>query len=67
MATVIELKDKAALLAHARTLLEPFGVEVNPEDLYLAPYFYDGRTGWDTWIVKLKGYGVLGFTNGPLE
>lgn len=27
----------------------------------------DERIGWDTYIVTLPGYGVLGFTNGPVE
>lgn len=28
---------------------------------------YDERIGWDTHIVTLEGYGVLGFTDSPVE
>ncbi|MNL05740.1 hypothetical protein D3C87_1263520 [compost metagenome] len=27
----------------------------------------DTRIGWDTYIVVLPGWGVLGFTDGPLQ
>lgn len=29
-------------------------------------YTYDNRIKWDTYIVTISGYGVLGFTNGPI-
>ena len=29
------------------------------------PYGYDDRIGWDTYIVFIDGYGVIGFTDGP--
>lgn len=31
------------------------------------PYMYDTRTGWDTHIVTVKGWGIFGFTDGPLD
>lgn len=40
-------------------VVEPYGVDGKP--------FFDQRIGWDTYIVTVPGYGVLGFTNGPVE
>jgi hypothetical protein len=66
METVVEVADRAALVEHIRTLLEPWGRTVTDGDLVIAPYAHDDRIGWDTYIVTIKGYGVIGFTNGPL-
>jgi hypothetical protein len=30
----------------------------------IRPYGYDDRIGWDTYIVLMPGWGVVGFTNG---
>jgi hypothetical protein len=30
-------------------------------------YGYDARIDWDTWIITLDGYGVIGFTNGEVK
>lgn len=40
---------------------------IDRHGLKVAPYGYDERTGWDTHIVTLEGYGVIGFTDGPLS
>lgn len=69
MATVIEMADRAALVAYIARQLEPFhftaaevaaGLEVEKYGSGI-----DERIGWDTHIVTLKRYGVLGFTDGP--
>jgi hypothetical protein len=70
METVIEVADRPALIEHIKAL-EPWGwsdcyLSVVDGDVTIEPYGYDNRIGWDTHIVKLKGYGVIGFTNGPL-
>jgi hypothetical protein len=75
MQTVVEIKDRAALVAYAFKLLAPFyfreedvaaGLNVEPYGCQAGgPPMYDKRTGWHTYIVTLKGYGVLGFTDGP--
>lgn len=41
-------------------------VEVKPYGFGGKAHF-DRRIGWDTYIVTAPGFGVLGFTNGPLE
>lgn len=35
-------------------------------DIKIKPYGYDPRIDWDTYIVTIDGYGVVGFTNGEL-
>jgi hypothetical protein len=30
------------------------------------PYGFDSRINWDTYIVTMSGYGVIGFTDGPV-
>lgn len=46
------------------TISEEHAVEVSPSDIEIKPYGYDERVGWDTHIVCMRGYGVLGFTDG---
>jgi hypothetical protein len=67
MATVIDVADRRALVAYVARQLEPFYFTPAEVDAGLAvePYMYDSRIGWDTHIVTLKRYGVLGFTDGP--
>jgi len=61
MATVVEVADRAALVAHVENLLG------HAADIEVKPYGgVDQRNGWDTYIVTLAGYGVLGFTDGAL-
>jgi hypothetical protein len=68
MATVIEIENRAGLVAHIAKVLEPFHFDKERVDkgLRVEPYAHDARIGWNTHIVTLKGYGVLGFTDGPL-
>lgn len=68
METVVEIKDREELLAYIAKILYPWPTapSVTPETVKVAPYHYDARIGWDTHIVTLEGYGVLGFTDGPL-
>jgi hypothetical protein len=77
METTVEVENRAGLIAHVFKLLEPFYFERARIDagLTIEPYswgsetepFFDERIGWHLHIVTLKGYGVLGFTNGPLN
>lgn len=38
--------------------------EINKDTLHIKPYCFDERINWDTYIVTLDGWGVVGFTNG---
>jgi hypothetical protein len=77
METVVEVGSKGELVAHVVKMLEPFYFDREriEKGLNLSPYswsrinpkpIYDERIGWHTYIVTLEGYGVLGFTDGPL-
>lgn len=65
MATEVELAGRDALVVHVRALLELWGICVRDCAVHVEPYAYDERVGWDTYIVTLDGYGVVGFTDGP--
>lgn len=39
---------------------------IDLSSITIEPYGFDARIGWDTHLVSVPGYGVLGFTNGPL-
>lgn len=47
---------------------ESFGGMQPPDltDLKCEAYCYDSRIHWNTYIVVLPGWGVLGFTDGPV-
>ncbi len=66
MAEVQEIEPtRVALLKWAD---ESFG-DMQPPDLtglQIEHYTFDERINWDTYIVHLPGWGVFGFTNGPL-
>lgn len=39
---------------------------VTPDQVHVSYYGLDMRNGWDTYIVSIDGFGVFGFTDGPL-
>lgn len=67
MSEVFHLRTKNELLHRFQDRLRPYGVEVTSEKLMIKPYGFDERINWDTYIVTLEDFGVLGFTDGPLE
>jgi hypothetical protein len=58
--TAVDLKNRAALVAHIAGLLRPFR-EVTDADIRIEPYKYDERIDWMTWIVSVRNFGVVGF------
>jgi hypothetical protein len=68
METVVEVANRVELIIHLAHLMERYpGTVVDFQKIKIEPYGgWDERIGWDTYIVTLEGYGVLGFTNGPL-
>lgn len=64
MKTVVELKDIDELVKYISDMLQPFGMSVTPDSLHTQPYGYDNRIDWETYIVTLDGYGVVGFIKG---
>jgi hypothetical protein len=63
LATTCDVASKSDLAAAITNDLQ---IKVSPEMLHIAPYTFDERINWDTHIVTADGYGVAGFTNGPL-
>jgi hypothetical protein len=62
--TMVELADNDALWAHIRNLLRPYDFEVTMISTILYLDKPDERIGWpETYIVKVAGYGVIGFTD----
>lgn len=64
MDEMVEIDGMAGLRKH----LERDGYRAETLDkMTVEAYFgIDKRIGWDTYIVHSEGYGVLGFTDGPL-
>jgi hypothetical protein len=64
--TAVNLKDRAALVAHIRALLTPSG-PIAEEDISLKAYSYDPRIEKQTWLVSVRNYGVVGFAEDVSE
>lgn len=65
MATVRCVRDLPHLLDVIETEFQ--GVpQVTGENIRIEHYGFDKRIGWDSHVVYLPGYGVIGFTDGPL-
>jgi hypothetical protein len=54
MAAVVELPDRAALIAHLAAELRPWGYMVEDADVRVEPYGFDARIGWETYIVTVR-------------
>lgn len=64
--TVRDVADYAYLVQLLADAMRPYGFEVHPDMVEVKPYGRDDRIGWDTHVVQIAGYGVAGFTNGPI-
>ena len=65
MATTVDISTYIALLEYAHKLLDPWDVKF--DRLEITHYGYDERIEWDCYLVSVPGYGVLGYTNGPVD
>ncbi|ARV77358.1 hypothetical protein FDI21_gp189 [Pseudomonas phage Noxifer] len=67
MAEVKEIEP--TMVALKKWADESFGGMQPPDlsELKCEPYGYDDRIKWNTYIVHLEGWGVLGFTDGPVQ
>jgi hypothetical protein len=66
MLTCVEVDDFVGLVKHLQKIWGEWSLPIIPGALKIEHYCYDGRIGWNTYIVTMKGQ-VLGFTDGPLE
>lgn len=62
MKTLIEVEDETAL----RLALHHVSPKIVANAISQVPYGYDDRIGWDCYIITLDGFGVLGFSDGPI-
>ena len=62
MQTLVEVADRKALVEHINKLYQGYP-PVTEETLRIEPYGRDDRINWDTYIVTLPGYGVIGMTD----
>lgn len=65
MALMQEFNGFNELLAIIENELSSFehNLNINDQSVKVEPYTPDNRTGWNTHIVTLEGYGVVGFTD----
>jgi hypothetical protein len=54
MAEVVELPDRAALIAHLAAELRPWGYAIEDADVRIKPYCFDQRNGWNTYLVTVR-------------
>jgi hypothetical protein len=66
MSEVRSIKSRAELITILNEELAYYHTKINEDKFLIEPYGYDQRIGWYTYIVSMEGYGVFGFTNGPL-
>jgi len=68
MGEVEEINSLNELIEKIKTDLSIFkhSFSISSNTVHVEFYCYDKRINWNTYIVTLDGYGVIGFTNGPL-
>ena len=68
MSTTIMIEPTVdAILEIAKKELSQYGFNCDQSLIHAEPYGYDNRLDWHTHIVTIDGYGVFGFTNGPIR
>lgn len=70
MDTMVELETRAQLIDHVKKMYSTFVHGFNFDDIVVEPYYMtpDSRCGWEqTYVVRLDGFGVIGFTDSPVE
>jgi len=67
MVTVQEFKCKDDLIDYLKLSHSESVKEHDFSKITIKQYGYDPRVKWDTYIVHLENYGVLGFTNKPIK
>jgi len=68
MGTMVEIEPTmSALLQSMRESFKGWPINVTEENVHVEPYGFDDRIGWDTYIITIDGYGVYGFSDGPIQ
>jgi hypothetical protein len=67
MATTIEIEPAIEALENAiKDTLRDF-LNLEPGSVHVSYYGYDDRINWSCHIVTIDGFGVYGFTDGPIK
>jgi hypothetical protein len=67
MAEVVILPPTKDALAEHYNKTVSFGPSLKPEQIEVLPYGFDSRINWRTFSVTAPGFGVIGFTDGPVD
>ena len=61
--TQIEVLSKEDLFNAIKEYLKPFVFDFCIDDIECSYYGFDNRINWDTYLITLKNYGVIGMTD----
>ena len=61
LAESLATTETCTSLEQLRSICQRLGVDA--DHVRVEPYIYDHRIAWDTHIVMVPGYGVVGFTD----
>ncbi|MDB5037537.1 MAG: hypothetical protein JWQ35_1065 [Bacteriovoracaceae bacterium] len=71
MKTVVEIEPTIEALS--KWISESMGEHIDPAKIHVEPYgfgsdepAFDTRIGWTTFTVSIDGFGLFGFSNGPI-
>jgi len=64
MATVVDIEPTMGSVV--TEVGRKLGREVKVGEVRVEPIGHDPKTGWDTHMVQVEGWGVYGFTDGPV-
>lgn len=69
MATVVEIEPtRSALLQAIVESEEGLETESLTESMISVDHYgFESKSGWDAHLVTVRGWGIYGFTDGPLE
>lgn len=65
--TTINIKDKQELYKILQDELKRWNFFFNIEDIECIDYGYDNRCNWQTYLISIKNFGVVGMTNVNVE
>lgn len=68
MDTARQFESRDSLISELQNSVDKYGEgKYDCSKITIKPYGFDDRIKWDTYVVHLNGYGVFGFTNGPVK
>jgi hypothetical protein len=67
MQTVVELANRDELVSHLNRMFENSGPvkpePIKPDEVEIKFYLFDDRIGWNTYLVFVRGFGPVGFSD----